>query len=77
MGFKYRKIDNRRYYYEQPRIIEQRHTYLCRMMQNRADKKPIVFLDETWANSPDGKDLAWVEDDLVTGYIRGSETPTR
>ena len=64
-------LDLMRYYYEQPKIIEQRHAYLRRMMQNRADKRPVVFLDETWANSHDGKDLAWVEDDLVTGGTLG------
>ena len=73
MGFSYRKIDDRRCYYEQPQIIEQRHKYLHRIMQNRVDKKPVVFLDEMWANAHDGKDMAWVEDDLVTGYIGGSE----
>ena len=71
MGFHYKKINNRGYYYEQPHIIEQRHIYLCRMLQNRADKKPVVFLDETWANSHDGKDLAWVEEDTVTGGTLG------
>ena len=60
-------MDDSRYYYEQPHIIEQRKTYLRKMRQNRADKKPVVFLDETWANAHDGKDLAWVEDDAVTG----------
>ena len=71
MGFRYRKQDNRRYYYEQPRIIEQRHTYLRKIMHNRVEKRPVVFLDETWANSHDGKDLAWVEEDTVTGGTLG------
>ena len=71
MGVSYRKIDDRRYYYEQPQIIEQRHKYLRRIMQNRVDKKPVVFLDETWANAHDGKDMAWVEDDPVTGGTLG------
>ena len=72
VGFNYKKIDNRRHYYEQPRIVQQRHTnYLCRMMQNRADKRPVIYLDETWANSHDGKNLAWVEDDEVTGGTLG------
>ena len=70
MGFKYKRVDDR-HYYEQPRIIDQRRHYLCKMMQNRADNKPLVFLDETWANSHDGKDLAWVEDDTVTGGTLG------
>ena len=43
------------------------------MRQNRADKKPVVFLDETWANAHDGKDLAWVEDDAVTGGTLGGK----
>uniref|UniRef100_A0A1X7TPK5 Winged helix-turn helix domain-containing protein n=1 Tax=Amphimedon queenslandica TaxID=400682 RepID=A0A1X7TPK5_AMPQE len=60
IGFKYRSIDDCRYY-EQPRIVEQRYKYLRRMMQNRVNKKPVVFLDETWANSYDGKDLTCVE----------------
>ena len=71
MGFRYKKIDDRRHYYEQPRIVQQRHTYLRRMMQNRADKRPVIYLDETWANSHDGKNLAWVEDDEVTGGTLG------
>ena len=60
MGFAYWKQDNRRYYYEQPQIIQQRHTYL-----------PVIFLDETWANAHDGRDMAWVEDDPVTGGTLG------
>ena len=71
MGFKYKRVDDRRYYYEQPHIIDQRRHYLCKMMQNRADNRPVVFLDETWANSHDGKDLAWVEEDTVTGGTLG------
>ena len=72
MGFSYKKQDNRRYYYEQPRIIKQRHTYLCKIMHNRVEKRLVVFLDETWANSHDGKDLAWVEEDTVTGGTLGA-----
>ena len=63
MGFQYRRQKNHKYYYEQPRIIEQRHAYLRKVMHNRVEKKPVVYLDETWANSHDGKDLAWVEKD--------------
>ena len=40
-------------------------------MHNRVEKKPVVYLDETWANSHDGKDLAWVEKDPVTGGTIG------
>ena len=43
------------------------------MMQNRVDKRPVVFLDETSANYHDGKDLAWVEKDTVTGGTLGGK----
>lgn len=64
-------MDDRRYYYEQPRIIQQRHKYLRRIIQNRTESRRVVFLDETWANSHDGKSLAWVEKDTVTGGTFG------
>uniref|UniRef100_A0A1X7TIV2 Uncharacterized protein n=1 Tax=Amphimedon queenslandica TaxID=400682 RepID=A0A1X7TIV2_AMPQE len=41
------------------------------MRQNRADNKPVVSLNETWANAHDGKDLALVEVDTVTGGTLG------
>ena len=63
IGFKYKKVDDRQYYYEQPHI----------MRQNRVDKKPVVFLDETWTNAHDVKDLAWVEDNTVTGGTLGGK----
>ena len=68
----YKKVDNRRHYYEQPRIIQQRHEYLQRMRKNRIEKRPVVYLDETWANAHDGKACAWVEKDAVTGGTLGS-----
>ncbi len=62
---------NFRHYYEQPKVIEQRHAYLRRMRQNREEKQHVVYLDETWANAHDGKDKAWVEKDTVTGGTVG------
>ena len=46
-------------------------------MHNRVDKKPFVFLDETWANAHDGKDLVWVEEDTVTGGTLGGNKRPR
>ena len=61
-----------RAYYEQPRIVHQRHVYLRRMRRNRTEGKPVVYLDETWANAHDGKKKAWVEEDTTTkGTIGG------
>ena len=42
-------------------------------MQYRVENKTV---DEKWANSHDGKDLAWVEEDKVTeGTLRGVRRP--
>ena len=71
MGFSYKCINNKRHYYEQPRIVEQRHSYLRRMRRNRAEKRPVVYLDETWCNAHHGKEKAWVEKDHVTGGTLG------
>lgn len=71
MSFRYKKINNKRHYYEQPHIIEQHHKYLRRMRKNRDDKRPVVYLDETWCNAHDGKDKAWVMEDDVTGGTIG------
>ena len=51
--------------------MEQRHYYLRRMMTNRQENRPVVYLDETWANAHDGRDCAWVERDDVTGGTLG------
>ena len=40
-----------RVYYEQPRIVHQRHKYLRRMRRNRTERKPVVYLD----SKPSGK----------------------
>ena len=50
MGFKHKKVNDKRYIYEQPSIIYQRHAYLRRMRVNRREGRPVVYLDETWAN---------------------------
>ena len=44
LGYKYKKIEDRQYYYEQAHIIEQRRSYLCKMRQNRINIKTVVFL---------------------------------
>ena len=41
-------------------------------MCNREEKKPVVYLDETWANAhDDGKEKAWVQKYTVTGDTLG------
>ena len=53
LGFRYKQVNDKWYVYEQPRIIVQRHEYLRRMRRNRREGRPVVYLDETWANERD------------------------
>ena len=48
------------------------YLYLRRMRKNCEEKRPVIYLDETWANAHDGKDCAWVDKDDVTGGTIGS-----
>ena len=63
MGFRYKKHENRRYIYEQSKIIQQRHDYLCRLRKNRSstEDRPVVYLNETWVNAHHGRDTMWVD----------------
>ena len=33
------------------------------MRQNRTVGRPVIYLDETWCNTHDGKANAWIEKD--------------
>ena len=70
MGFKYRQHENKRYIYEQPRIIQQRHSYLRTMRANRNSEhpRPTIFLDETWCNAHHGNTRMWVDSDGTGGF---------
>ena len=42
------------------------------MKRNWTGGKPVLYLDETWANTHDGKKKAWTEIDTTTkGTIGG------
>ena len=88
MGFKYKTINHKRLvfqvlyylqhvghfrtYYEQPGIAHQRHVYLRRMRRNWTEEKPVVYLNETWANAHHGKKKPWIKTDTTTrGTIGG------
>ena len=43
MGFKYKKVNDKRYIYEQPRIIVWRHEYLRRLRRNRRGEACNLF----------------------------------
>jgi hypothetical protein len=53
-------INTEHHYFEHTRIVEQCHTYLRRMMRNWRERRHVMYLDETWMNTHDGKDKAWV-----------------
>ena len=71
IGFTYKKVQDKRYVYEQPRIIEWQHKYLKRMTKNRSENRPVVFLDETWVNAHDERERTWAEVDQATGGTKG------
>ena len=68
IGFRYKKVNDKRCVYEQPKIILWPHKYLRRMRVNRREKRPV---DETWANAHDGNSKTWVETDKPTGSTKG------
>ena len=69
IGFKYKvRADGKRYIYEQPRVIQQCHDYLRRMRRNRMEKRPVVYIDETWLNSHAAPERIWIDTDAVGGF---------
>ena len=78
LGFKYKQVNDKRYVYEQPRIIVQRHKYLRRMIRNKREGRPVVYLDEAWANARDSVEKMWVEDSPAVsgGTIGGVRKPS-
>ena len=47
------------------------------MRSNRRETRPVVYTNETWANSHDGRENTWVEyDDITSGARGGIRKPT-
>ena len=44
IGFRYKKVNDKRYVHEQPKIILHRHQYLRRVRRNRRENRPVVYL---------------------------------
>ena len=73
MFFRYKiREDGKRYIYKQPRVIQLRHDYLRRMRRNREEKRPEIYLDETWTNSHSAPERIWVDRDGCGGWRRPS-----
>ena len=62
--------ESKRYIYEQPDIIQQRHAYLRAMKANRESGNPwpTIFLDETWCNSRHSCIHMWVDANGKGGF---------
>ena len=71
IGFTSKKVQDKRYVYEQPRIIKWQCKYLRRMRKNRSENRPVVFFDETWVNAHDGRERTLVGVDQATGGTKG------
>ena len=63
MGFKYHKRDTKKTLYEQAHIIAQRHNFLRKIRSYRQEKRPIVYLDETWLNAHHTLEKSWIDYD--------------
>ena len=60
MGFKHKKVNDKCCIYEQPRIIVQRQEYV---RHKRRKSRPVIYLDETWANARDSLEKMCIDDD--------------
>ena len=72
MGFKYLKRNDKIYFYERKEIIVQRHKFLRAIKKYRAEERPLIFLDETWANSHIAPERIWIDNDGKGGWKRPS-----
>ncbi|XP_062520191.1 uncharacterized protein LOC134195205 [Corticium candelabrum] len=72
MGFRHTLRDDKLYFYERRDIMEQRHNYLKKIRQYRREDRPIVYLDETWANSHMAPERLWLDEQGRGGWKRPS-----
>ena len=72
MGFRYHKMNEKIFFYERRDIIQQRHKYLRLIRKYRKEGRPIVYLDETWANSSIAPERLWLDEDGRGGWKRSS-----
>lgn len=62
IGFKWKKLNNRKILMEKPSVALARCRFL-RKMRN-VDLKNCIFLDETWINANTSKDSGWTNDTI-------------
>ena len=67
LGFKYKVLKNkRRILVETHKFKEWRLRYLDTIEEARKNNRPIVYLDETWFNVNDVKEMGWSDNSIST-----------
>lgn len=64
LGFKWRRINNRKFLMERADIVNWRCNFLRRILKNDFNK--IVFLDETWINAGHTVTKSWTDETLMS-----------
>lgn len=72
MGFNYHQREDKTFFYEGRDIAEQRHFYLRKIREYWKEQRPIMYLDETWANSNIAPEKLWVDEQGQGGWKRPS-----
>lgn len=62
LGFKWKKLDNRKILMEKPSVALARCRFLRKIRE--FDIKTAIFLDETWINANISKDSGWTDDSI-------------
>jgi transposase len=60
IGFKWKKINNRKFLMEKPEIMNMRFEFLNEISKTVFEE--VVFIDETWVNAGHVKTKAWIDD---------------
>ncbi|KAJ3646484.1 hypothetical protein Zmor_024070 [Zophobas morio] len=66
LGFSYKKDDSKRALMEKSHVVALRKVFLSKYMENvnSAEKKPFIYLDETWVFSNGTVTRSWQDEDL-------------
>lgn len=67
MGFNYKKKDGKQFIYERGDILEQRHTYLQKILKRRGNRT-LTYMDETWVNAQHTNRYIWIDSDGKGGW---------
>lgn len=74
IGFKYRKVDGRKFLMERLDVVATRTQFLRQMHQVRESSNSIVYLDETWVNQNYTVEKCWT--DTTSDAATGIKPPT-